>query len=225
VRWGEVTRRPRHPPAAQQMQMQVEHGLPAVGVGVHHHAVALLRDPFVARQRAREQQHLAQQPRIPRVVQRGHVLCGDDEDMRRRLRWVSRNASSRPSRFTIVAGISPATILQKRQSVALTRPQRPRESASRTSSPRLRRGRAPSTCRNSPSSRSCSGVSSVGVQTWTRTCSHRGPPRPGAAALAAQPVHRAGLAAALQLEQRRAVGVGISTSAPKAAWLNDTGRS
>src|SRR5438034_1849539 len=64
----------------------MEHRLSAVGVRVHHHAIPTTRDPDLARQVARETEQLPEQRRVLRVVERGHMMRGDHEEMRGRLR-------------------------------------------------------------------------------------------------------------------------------------------
>ena len=60
-------------------------GLAAVGVRIHHDAVALIGEVRFARQLAREVEQRAEQRRIFCVVQRCDVLRRDYQQMRRRL--------------------------------------------------------------------------------------------------------------------------------------------
>src|SRR3989441_8672530 len=64
----------------------MEHRLSAVGVRIHHDAIAALRDSDFPRQIARETEQLAQEGRILRLVEGGHVMRRDHEEMRGRLR-------------------------------------------------------------------------------------------------------------------------------------------
>lgn len=67
-----------HPPqalAAQDVQVQVKHGLAAIAVGVDHHPVAIFCDTLLAGNFLRREQHFAQQALI---LWRGLIQRADD---------------------------------------------------------------------------------------------------------------------------------------------------
>src|SRR2546422_5632421 len=151
-------------------------------------------------------------------------------------RWVgawglmSRTASSPPRRLTIVAGISPAATLQKRQPVM--RDPLPAERLADLlpellAAPLLRR-------------RLRLDFSELLEESLLFRCETRGGPDPHPhvqvappaltqprQALAPHAVHRARLRSGLDLEHHGSppYGVGISTSPPSAAWPKEIGRS
>src|SRR5436190_593650 len=70
------------------MDVEVKHGLPAVGVRVYHHTISVLGKALVACDLCRRQKQMAERLflTIRRFVQRIEVLARNDQDMRRRLR-------------------------------------------------------------------------------------------------------------------------------------------
>src|SRR2546427_4283258 len=95
----------------------MEHRLSAVGVRVHHHAIPTTRDSDLARQVAREAEQLAEQRRVLRVVERGHVMRGDHEEMRGRLRRSEEHTSELQSQSNLVCRL----LLEKKKKVSPTR--------------------------------------------------------------------------------------------------------
>lgn len=73
--------------AAQDMEVEVVHGLAAVGAGVDDDAVALV-EAFVAGDSRRGREKMAQQWGVARLGMRGglDVFAGDDQEVHRRLR-------------------------------------------------------------------------------------------------------------------------------------------
>src|SRR5258706_510003 len=64
---GPYARRPVHGATRQQVQVQMEHGLAAVAIAVHHHAVAALGETLAPGERRRGQHELADQRGMVRI--------------------------------------------------------------------------------------------------------------------------------------------------------------
>src|SRR5690349_15245093 len=79
--WG-----PGHPAAAEQVDVQMIHGLPAVAAGVDDGSIAGFGNSFLPRESCGQTHHATEQIRVGHVVERGDVLFWNDEDVGRRLR-------------------------------------------------------------------------------------------------------------------------------------------
>jgi len=77
-----------HPPAANQVQVQVENRLSTVRAGVDYRPVAILMDTLFACQLCGNNEHMSHEGLISRgkLVERMDVLVGNDQDMDRRSR-------------------------------------------------------------------------------------------------------------------------------------------
>src|SRR2546427_6016259 len=203
--------------------MKGEQPLPPVRVRVEHHTIAPVGDPHLARQVAREAEQLAEQPRIPGVVERCHVVRGDHEQVRGRLgvQVSEREQAVAPLHDRgrdLARGdlAEDATGHQPLPNACLSCSQS--FFAARSS------GGAPSTSASCSSRARCSAVSLVGVHTCTRTCRSPRPPSP----TRGRPLPRSRYTVAVcvpgwTLSAASPYGVGTRTSAPSAAWANESG--
>src|SRR6185503_2728921 len=78
--------RPTHVPAAQKVQMDVEHRLAGRSIGVDHGPVARLGDPFRPGDLGRNERQTADHRRVLRVVERRDMLARHHQHVHRRLR-------------------------------------------------------------------------------------------------------------------------------------------
>src|SRR3989449_913926 len=177
-----------------------------------------------ALQSAREAEQLAEQPRIPGVVERRHVVRGDHEQVRGRL------GVQVPEREQAVAALHDRGRDLARGDLAEDATgHQPLPNACLSCSQNFfaaRSSGAPSTSASCSSRARCSAVSLVGVHTCTRTCRSPRPPSP----TRGRPLPRSRYTVAVcvpgwTLSAASPYGVGTRTSAPSAAWANDSGRS
>ena len=68
------------------MNMEMKNRLATIGIRIHDHPIAFVRDARFVRDIAREGEQAAEQVRILRIVERADMCRRDDEEMRRRLR-------------------------------------------------------------------------------------------------------------------------------------------
>src|SRR6266545_4880502 len=215
---------PRHRAPAEQVQVQVKHRLPAVGVRVHHHAITSHRDPFLVRQLAREAQHFPEELRVFGLVERGDVRRRDDQQVRRRLRVQVREGEQPIPPLHDLRRHLPRRDLA--EDAAAHIPNVRFNSSQNRRPPPSADGGALSTSASCSSSRRCSAVSLVGVQTCVRTWRSPCPPSPSRGS----PLPRSRYTVPVCVpgwmrSVARPYGVGTSTSAPSAAWANERGRS
>lgn len=100
---GRLTGRPGQSAAAEQVEMQVGHGLAAVAADVRHHAIAVAQ-PFRLCQAANHQEKMPDQRPIDvfDVVDRHDLLLRYDQDVRRRLRL---NVAKRQTVFVFMENV------------------------------------------------------------------------------------------------------------------------
>src|SRR5438876_11510256 len=213
--------------------MEVKHRLAAVGVGVHDDAVAPLGQLGVTRQVAREGEQATEQLWIPRIVERREVISRNHEQVGRGLRIQilerhhtvgplhdrRRNLARRDLAEDAPTHAPPPSRLQRF-------PNAWRNCSQNFLPSRSSAGGAVSTFASCSSKARCSAVSFVGVQTCTRTCRSPRPPSPSRGSpfpftRYTAPVCVPGCSLSVAVP----CGVGTSTSAPSAAWVNESGRS
>jgi hypothetical protein len=75
------TRRPSEYPATQQVHMNMEHRLAAVGVAIHHHPVAIIRDAVFRRDLPGGKKQLTKNLNIAglHIIQGGYALLWNDQ--------------------------------------------------------------------------------------------------------------------------------------------------
>src|SRR5438034_10687979 len=175
----------------------MEHRLSAVGVRIHHEAVPPLRDAELPRQVPREAEEFTEQARVLRLVEGGHVMRGDHENVRGRLR-----IEVREGQHAVTALHDRRRDLAGGDAAKHATPGHVPPSPKASFTPGLRPGSVshrPKACRScsqncfpvwpsadgllsifaSCSSRArCSAVSLTGVQTCTRTWRSPRPPSP-----------------------------------------------
>lgn len=81
-----LARRPGHRPPSKQVDVQMIHALPPIPTGVDHGPVPGLGDALLPSNGSSKGDHSAEQVGIVRVVERGQMLFGDDQNVNRCLR-------------------------------------------------------------------------------------------------------------------------------------------
>jgi len=93
-----LARRPVHRSPTQHMQMQMIHGLPAIGTAVDHHAKAARRMLLADLSRTMQQMPKHRIIRRLHMSQRRNLALGNDEDVHRRNR---RNIMERKTQLVL----------------------------------------------------------------------------------------------------------------------------
>lgn len=120
--------RPGHGSPAEHVAVDVEHMLLRVRAGVEHQPVAGVRHPFELRDRAGGREHRAGQRRLGAAIAAASAwwCLGTTSTCAGACGSRSRNAKMSSVSCTTVAGTSPATIRQNKQSADTTQPYRDR---------------------------------------------------------------------------------------------------
>src|SRR3989442_5133698 len=163
----------------------MEHRLSAVHVGIHHDAIPALRDPDLSRHVAREAEQLPDEARIFRLVERGHVMGRNHEEVTGRLRVQiperQHAFAALHDRRRDLAGGDFAKNARTRHTPPppMSYPPSAWRSCSQNFFPACpSEGGLLSTLANCSSRARCSAVSVTGVQTWTPTCRSPRPASP-----------------------------------------------
>src|SRR4051812_5819241 len=98
------------------MDVDVEHQLVGVRAGIDHRPPARLVESLLLGDLASEREYRRHHLAVAHLVERAHVLPGNDQDMVGAAGLMSGKAMAPSFSPTFFAGICPATILQKMQS-------------------------------------------------------------------------------------------------------------